>query len=299
MSLIIPPTVATYATNAPYITVQEFLDAPTGVDTAQLIPNGGSLANSQTLRNLISRASAWADSLCNQKLGATLDTQAGQYRVRSDGTLRVPLDFTPIIAVSQIQTGWSPSTLGVLTATQNVWIGANVVTVPVSAASAAALDYRASGLLPDSMYCTIQYVNGWADDTLTAAAAIGATSVTVSSALGFMPGQTLTLYGTNGGEAVTVDPSFVPTVTPGATSVPLSAPLVNAYNAGDTLTAMPQAIKQAVIALTCVLIKTRGAEGMVMQSIHNQPSVTTKMEDDANDDFMVAADLLAPFKRVM
>jgi hypothetical protein len=48
-----------------------------------------------------------------------------------------------------------------------------------------------------------------------------------------------------------------------------------------------------------VLIKTRGAEGMVMQSIHNQPSVTTKMEDDANDDFMVAADLLAPFKRVM
>lgn len=299
MSLIIPPTVATYATNAPYITVQEFLDAPTGVDTNQLVPNGGALTNSQTLANLISRASAWADSLCNQKLAATLDTQAGLYRVRSNGMLRVPLDFTPIIAVSQIQTGWSPSTLSVLTLTQDVWIGANVVDVPVSSVSAASLDYRVSGLLPDSMYCTIQYVNGWADDILSAPAPAGSVSVTVKSALGFMPGQILTLYGGAGGEAVTVSPSFVPTVTPGATVIPLVSATVNAYAAGDTLTAMPQAIKQAVIALTCVLIKTRGSESMVMQSIRGNPSTTTKMEDDANDDFMVAADLLTPFKRVM
>lgn len=298
MTLIIPPTVATYATADSYITVQEFLNAPTGVDTNQLVPNGGSVSNTQTLKNLIARASAWADSLCNQKLSATLDTQAGQYIVRQ-GKLRVPLDFTPIIAVSQIQTGWSPSTLTALADTSNVWIGANVVDVPVTALSAAGQGFQFAGLMPDRMYATVQYVNGWADDTLTAAVAAGATAVPVASALGFMPGQMLTLYGTNGGETVTVSPTFVPSVTPGPTSIPLVSATTGAYNAGDTLTAMPQAIKQAVIALTCVLIKTRGSEALVMQSIHGNPSTTTKLEDDANDDFMVAADLLAPFKRVM
>lgn len=298
MALITPPTVATYSNTSPYITAREFLAAPTGVDTNQLIPAGGSVSNTQALTNLISRASAWADSLCNQKLAATLDTQAGLYPVRR-GQLWVPLDFTPIIAVSQIQTGWSPSTLTALTDTTNVWIGAASVTIPVTSSSAAGLGYQLSGLTPDSMYATVQYVNGWADDTLSAPAAAGATSLSVASGLGFMPGQTLTMYGTNGGEAVTVASTFTPTITPGATSIPLAGAITGSYLAGDTLTAMPQSIKQAVIALTCVLIKTRGSEALVMQSIRGNPSTTTKLEDDANDDFMVAADLLQPFKRVM
>lgn len=298
MALITPPTVATYSNTSPYITAREFLAAPTGVDTNQLIPAGGPVSNTQALSNIISRASAWADSLCNQKLAATLDTQAGLYRVRR-GALVVPLDFSPIIAVSQIQTGWSPSALAALTDTTNVWIGANTVTIPVTSVSAAGLGYRLAGLVPDEMYATVQYVNGWADDTLSAAAAAGATSLSVVSGMGFMPGQTLTLYGTNGGEAVTVASSFTPTITPGATTIPLASAITGSYVAGDTLTAMPQSIKQAVIALTCVLIKTRGSEALVMQSIRGNPSTTTKLEDDANDDFMVAADLLQPFKRVM
>lgn len=298
MTLIIPPTVATYATAAPYITTSEFLNAPTGVDTNQLVPNGGSITNTQTLTNLILRASAWADSLCNQTLAATLDTHAGLFKVRK-GKIIVPLDFTPIIAVGQIQTGWSPSTLAVLTQTADVWIGATTVEIPVTSVSAAGAAYQFAGMTPDQMYCTVQYVNGWADDTLTASAAAGATSVTVASALGFMAGQTVTIYGPNGGELVTIAPTFTPTITPGQTSIPLVNPLVNSYNAGDTLTVMPQSIKQAVIALTCVLIKTRGSEAMVMQNIRGNPSTTTKLEDDANDDFMVAADLLQPFKRVM
>lgn len=298
MALITPPTVATYSNTSPYITAREFMAAPTGVDTNQLIPAGGSVSNTQALTNIIARASAWADSLCNQKLAATLDTQAGLYLVRR-GALVVPLDFSPIIAVSQIQTGWSPSTLSVLTSTADVWIGGNTVTIPVNSVSAAALGYRLAGLTPDHMYATVQYVNGWADDTLSAPAAAGATSLSVASGLGFMPGQTLTLYGTNGGEAVTVSPSFAPTITPGAVTIPLVSAIAGSYLAGDTLTAMPQSIKQAVIALTCVLIKTRGSEALVMQSIRGNPSTTTKLEDDANDDFMVAADLLQPFKRVM
>jgi hypothetical protein len=298
MALITPPTVATYSNTSPYITAREFLAAPTGVDTNQLIPAGGSVSNTQALTNIIARASAWADSLCNQKLAATLDTQAGLYMVRR-GQLIVPLDFSPIIAVAQIQTGWSPSTLSVLTQTTDVWIGATSVTIPVTPLSAAGMAYRLAGLTPDSMYATVQYVNGWADDTLSAPVTAGATTLSVASGLGFMPGQSLTLYGTNGGEAVTVDPSFSPTIVPGAVTIPLAGPVVGNYLAGDTLTAMPQSIKQAVIALTCVLIKTRGSEALVMQSIRGNPSTTTKLEDDANDDFMVAADLLQPFKRVM
>jgi hypothetical protein len=62
---------------------------------------------------------------------------------------------------------------------------------------------------------------------------------------------------------------------------------------------MPQQIKQAVISLTCVLIKTRGAEAIAMASMRSQPTETEKMESGASDDWEAAVDLLQEFKRVI
>jgi hypothetical protein len=297
--MIIPPNVATYATQSPYITVAEFLDAPTGVDASQLLPSGGSLNNSQTLANLIRRASGWADSLCNQKLAATVDTRSGRWRVRNDGTIRVPLKFNPVVGISAISVGWTPSTMAPLTPQVDVWPDdTNIVTIPVISTGNSVIYPSYYQHLPDDIYCTVQYVNGWADTQLTASAAAGATSLSVGSTLGLNPGQSIYLYGATNGETVTVDATFIPSVTSGPGTVPLASPVVGAYAVGDTLTAMPQQIKQAVIALTSVLIKTRGAESISMPSIHGEPAETEKMESGAADDWEAAVDLLQEFKRV-
>jgi hypothetical protein len=296
--VIIPPYVTTYATQNPYITVAEFLNAPTGVDATQLLPSGGTLNNSQTLANLIRRASGWADSLCNQKLAATIDTRSGRWKVRRDGTIQIPLQFHPVLGIVSITTGWTPSTMAPLTDLADVWPGQdNILTVPVNGSNIIFPSYYQQ--LPDDIYATVSYVNGWADTQLTAAAAAGATSLSVGTTLGLNPGQTVYLYGGTDGETVTVAPSFVPSTAAGPGTVPLTSATVGAYAVGDTLTAMPQEIKQAVIALTCVLIKTRGSEAIVMASMHNQPMDTEKMESGAGDDWEAAVDLLQAFKRVI
>ncbi len=294
MALIIPPYVATYASQNPYITADEFLNAPTGVDVSNLVPSGGTLTNSQTLLNVIRRASGWADSLCNQKLSATIDTVTGRWQVRNDGTIAVPLKFFPVIMVSGISTGWSPSTVAPLAATADVWVGSdNIATIPLSVSTGP----QFGALCGSDIYATVQYVNGWSDAQLSASAAAGATSVTVTTALGVVPGQSLQLYSSTASETVQVAATFAPSITTGVQTVQLAGSLANAYPVGATLTGMPQEIKQAVICLTSVLIKTRATESMAMASIHQTPMDKTKMESGASDDFEVAVDLLTPFKR--
>jgi hypothetical protein len=300
--MITPPYVSTYATQGPYITASEFLNAPTGVDVSQLLPASGPLTQSQTLANLIRRASGWADSLCNQKLAATVDTRSGSWRVRNDGTIRVPLQFHPVLGIATITAGYTPSTMTPLDSVLlvDVWPDSkNIVTIPVVGAGNSLIYPNYYRSLPDDIYATVQYINGWFDAQITAAVAPGATSVAVTSTLGLNPGQSVYLYGGTDGEVVTVAQTFVPTTATAPGTVPLASPVVGAYLAGDTLTAMPQQIKQAVISLTCVLIKTRGAEAIAMASMRSQPTETEKMESGASDDWEAAVDLLQEFKRVI
>src|SRR6476660_2780256 len=91
------PYVPTYATRVPYLTAEEYLAAPTGVDPSALIPGGSANANLAALTTVIRKASNYADSLCYQVLAATLDTQVGEYRIRPDCTIRVKLDYSPVV----------------------------------------------------------------------------------------------------------------------------------------------------------------------------------------------------------
>jgi hypothetical protein len=253
------------------------------------------------LANLIRRASAWADSLCNQKLAATVDTRTGRWHVLNDGTIRVPLQYTPILGITAVTAGWTPSTMSALSTVSlaDVWPDSNnVVTIPVTGSGNSLIYPNYYRSLPDDIYATVQYINGWFDAQVTSTIAAGVTSVPVTSMLGLNPGQTVYLYGGTDGETVTVDPTFVPTAVPGPGTVPITAATVNAYQLGDTLTAMPQQIKQAVISLTCVLVKTRGAESIQMPSMRGQAAETDKMESGASDDWEAAVDLLQEFKRV-
>ncbi len=289
-STVVPaPNVATYSTRKTYVTPAEFKAAPTGVDVSQLVPGGTPAANAAALVMQLQRASAYADNFCQKVIAATVDVQAGQYRVQRDKSLgaviKVPLDNTPVIAISDIRTGRTPGAIALQSTPANLWIGRKVVTIPVSA------DYG------EHMFAQISYVNGWANTALTAGAAPGALSLTVASSLGIMPGQQQNIQSPNNAETLTVDMSYVPSNIAINTLVPVTTPIVGTYGIGDTVTAFPQDIKQAVILITKSLIKTRGSESIVISSTSSQPDSVDRLEHGVSSDMDMALDLLAPYRR--
>lgn len=286
----VAPYVPFYATLQPYITVEEFLAQPTGVDTSQLIPGGTSDQNRAALMTTIASASNYADGLCYQVLAATADMQVGQYRVQRDRTsrapvIRVPVDFTPLIEVSDVKLGLAPGQLSSLTDLSGVWPERKVVQIPVG------------GLAPcgGSLYAQVAYVNGYANTALASAALQGATEVIVTSSLGVFPGMPLTIYDGATTEAVVVAPNYVL----GSTTVPLVSALTGAHAVGIAVSALPRAIKQAVIALTAHLIKTRGAESVAVSGMSGGPAHVEQAEPGASEEYDEAVDLLHPFKRVV
>lgn len=298
MTFIIAPDVGTYSTRTQYVTANEFKAAPTGVDTSQLVPGGSVAANTQALEMQLQRASAWADNFCNQTIAATVNTQSGLWRVRNipgvGPAIKVPLDFTPILGVTDVQTGPQPSGLTELADYTNLWISDKSVTIPV--ASCHAYGWWGSG---SDMYATVQYVNGYANTALTSPAAAGDTTLTVASPLGIMPGQQINVQGATGGETVTISPAWVPQTTGIAVTVPISTPLVGSYLVGDTVTAFPQDIKQAIILIAKSLILVPGDQALVIPVYGQQPTQSEQLAPQITNDLDIAEDLLLPYRRVI
>jgi hypothetical protein len=283
----VAPDAATYATRVPYITPGEFRAHPTGMETNQLVPGGTKAANDQALLQVIRRASSYADGLCNKILAATLDTQTDKPIVQRDGTVRVALDNSPVVGVTSAAAGLRPGSLVDLVEGPDWDLSGRIFTVPTC--------------LPrgERVHVKVQYINGWANAVLTADAAAGASSLTVSNGLGIIPGMTLTLSGAEASEFVVVDPSYSPSAALGPVTVPLAAPLLSAYAAGDVFTAIPAEVKLAVILLTCAIIKTRGASAVVMASVNAEPDHEVPFEDGATGEYGMAVDLLHPYRRVL
>jgi hypothetical protein len=279
-----------------YVTPREFRAAPTGVDVSQLVPAGDAASNAAALVMQLQRASAYADNFCQKVLAATVNTQAGFYPVRRHRTLgpalRIPLNFTPIVAVSGVSIGSTPASVAPLSDLSNIWIGPKTVTVPV-AGTGPGSPFAASS----DKFATVQYVNGWANTALTAGAAPGATSITVASALGIMPGQQLNIQNATQAETVTVAASWVPSNTAINVSVPITTPVVGTYAAADTVTAFPQDIKQAVILIAKSFIKTRGSESITIASVTSQPDHVDRLEPGVTSDLGLAEDILSQYKR--
>lgn len=300
MSLVVAPNVGTYSTRTLYVTPAEFLAAPTGVDINQLIPGGNQAQNQQALVMQLQRASAYADNYCYGARGciaATVDTQAASYRVVNDPALgaviKATLDYTPILAVSAVSIGSTPAALAPLTDLSNVWISRKTATIPISGTNSGPPQPGRGG----HVFATIQYVNGWANTALTAAAVPGSTSLTVASTLGIMPGQQINVQNANNAETVTVALSFTPSNTAINAAVPITTPLVGTYAPKDTVTAFPQDIKQAVILIAKALIKTRGSESITIATTSSQPDHIDKLESGVSSDIDIAMELLSPYKR--
>jgi len=295
VSLAINPQVTTYAAATPYLTVAEYQNAPTSVNTDNLVSGGTKAQNAAELANVIARASSWADNICRQVLAATLDIDPiARYRVNRWGTVIVPLNRKPILEIDAISVGPTPSLMAPLTSAQaaDLVIGASTLEIPVASLPQLGNAYLAYGI-GSRVLVQVNYVNGYPNTVSTDPATVGDSSIDVASVLGIYPGSTLQVYDdVNSGEQIQVASTY----TTGDLTLPLVAPLMADHAAGVSVSALPPAVKQAVISLTSSLLKSRGSTAIVMRSA-TEPGGSAPT-DPAGPDVARATKLLDPFRRV-
>jgi hypothetical protein len=293
--MFIAPNAATYATRVPYITPAEFKAHPTGVETTKLAVGGSTAANDQALLQIIRRASSLADGMCGNKiLAATVDTQSGRYKPGRDGKINIALDWSPVVAVDTVTAGLQPGSQIALQQGPDWSLEGRVLSVPTSFTGSGQF-----GPVPDRIWATVRYVNGWANTVLTQASEAGALSLTLNNALGIVPGMTLSLSGSTTSEFVVVDPSYVPSTAIVPTVVPLAAPTAFGYAVGDVCTAFPSDVKLAIIFLTAGIIKARGSSAFVMASTRSQPDTEVKLSEVASTEMELAAEILSEYRRTI
>ena len=283
----IATNITTYASHSPYITGAEWQAAPTAIDTSDLIQGGSPDQQTQAVADAIERASSWVDRICHTVLAATQDTHRGRYLVNRWGTVRIPLPRKPILEVDSVSVGFRPSSMTVLTDLSDVDISPfGVIEVPVWGVTPpypAGLGGVGIGSRP---IVAVLYVNGWPNTTTSADAAAGDTTLTLTSSLGVYPGTMLTVYDTTGGtEHVVVGPGFVA----GSLSVPLVVPLLDAHDAGISVSNLPPVVKEASILLTSALIQTRGDDAIVLDSMDEPSKVSPAYGANADAERLATA----------
>jgi hypothetical protein len=291
-------TGTTHQFSTPYLTLDEFKNAPTAIDIDNLVFNSQDPdAQDAELANVIARASSWIDTYCNQVLAATTEQEQQRTRISADGTIRFHPRYNPIIALTSFQYGNPSTQLQNLGDCSIAWIEDSEIIVPYATLSTT---YSSQGALqfgfPTSprvqTYIKYSYVAGYANTTILSATA-GQSTLTVASGTGITAGLSLRIYDGYSSEFVTVDSTY----TFGSTTVPLTSPLINSHANGISISALPPAVKEAAILVTTAFLKVRGDNAMVM-SITSQAGSAMKGADLFGQDIALAKELLIPYRRV-
>jgi hypothetical protein len=282
----------------PYLTLDEYKNAPTALDYGNLVQGGNQAAQDAELTNAITRASSWVDQYCNQVLAATLDTEQQRVRVRSDGTLRIHPKFAPVVSLNSFAVGFYPGQLTSITDFSQVWIEEQQFIIPMDMGS---LTWSSQGPLglgftPSpraETFVTYSYVNGYPVDVLKANASVGAMSLTVDSGLGIVAGQTLKIFDGASSENVVVASNY----SYGSTTVPLVSGTLYAHSTGVAVSSLPAAVKEAVILVTSAYLKIRGDASLVL-NVTTRPGEQLPGAQQIGTDMAHAQQLLQPFRRI-
>lgn len=282
---ITAPYASTYTAHEPYLTRDEYITSPNAVDASRLVQ--GSQANQeQALTNVIAKASNWADVICHQVLAATPETWTGYPRIRIGEDTQIPLTYSPIVQVTGFSVGPTQAALTPANDLTGITIMRKVLHVPAP--------FFGSQTWPNTRsFAQVDYIAGFANALLTVAAAAGDSTLTVDNTAGIVPGMTLSIN-----DPVNLTSEVVTVSTTTATTVSLAAPILSPHEAGVNVSAMPEAIKQAVVFLTTALIKRRSANTINIQSGLQAPAIDTAYPSGGAES-RSAAELLNEFARVV
>ena len=289
----------TQLTTIPYLTIEEYKNAPTAIDLDNLVFNSQDPdAQDAELRNVIGRASSWADTQCNQVLGATLETEQQRTRITpSDGSIRLHPRFSPIVALTDFNYGY-PTNMASLGDCSIAWIEEQEIIIPNAQlgnwTSQGPLSFGSyNGGYQNEIFVRYTYVAGFTNTVVATPSAIGATQIIVSNPVGITAGQMLNIYDGMNTELITVANTYVF----GSTTVPVTNPMLYAHDVDTSVSALPPAIKEAVILITTAFLKVRGDSSMVMD-ITTQPTVSTQGSEKYADELAIAARLLSSYRRI-
>lgn len=290
-------TGTTRAFSIPYLTIEEFKDAPTSIDIDNLVYNSQDPDDQDAeLANTIARASSWIDTFCNQVLAATVESEQQRSRYSQDGSIRFHPRYSPVVALLSMEYGYPPNLMS-LPDCSVAWIEDEEIIVPNATlgtwSSQGPLQFGAmSSGGRNEVFLKYSYVNGYANTTIVTAVA-GATSLTVADGKGILAGQMLKIYDGQYTENVTVASTYVF----GSNTVPINAPLVYSHAPTVSISALPPAIKQACILVTTAFLKTRGDSSMTMQ-VTTSPGTSLPNADKVGQEIALAMQLLQPYRRV-
>ena len=282
-----------------YLTVQEFINAPTGIDCTNIIPGGTVAQNNAELTNVIRRASSWIDQICKMPtLEATQNTETKEVRMNYNGIIRIHPDMIPIITVlDSVQYKVSPlnswvslsiNEINVFQRYFTIYNLAEMMVSPQGVQPLSVLPFRTPYTkwklkdLPLTFQYT--YINGYPNTLLSANATAGATSISVQNVTG-MVNQTLTIYDNDLTEEVIISSVTGNTVT-------LASPLLFSHTLGVAVSALPSSVKQACIILTAFLIQERGSLNISMGEQNIQG-----IRNNTGSGVDVAKELLKPLLR--
>jgi len=282
----------------PYLTIQEYKNAPTAIDIDNIVIGGNQSAQDAELANVILRASSWVDQYCGQILGATTDVEQQRSRINKDGTIRLHPKYAPIVALTAFSYGTDLT--NILTSIDNslAWIEESAIIFPYAQMN---LAYSSQGPLqfgfpttPQSeVYLKYSYVNGYTNTTNSTAVTAGDVTISVTNGTGITAGQMLRIYDGTYTENITVASTY----TFGSNTVPLASGCLFSHDIGASVSALPAAIKEATILATTAFLKVRGDNSLVM-------AVATRGVQEAagtqriGSDLTLAQDLLKPFRRI-
>jgi hypothetical protein len=284
----------------PYLTLDEYKNAPTALDYGNLVQGGNQAAQDAELTNAITRASSWIDQYCNQVLAATVDVEQQRTRIRPDGTLRFHPKYFPIVSLDALNIGFYPgqSTAVPTASLSAAWLEEQQVVFPLSGADLSWSSQGSLGLgFPGSpraeTYINYTYVNGYPVTTLQTAASAGATTVTVKNGAGIIAGQSIKIFDGASTEDVTVATTY----TYGSVTVPLTTGLLYAHAVGVSFTSLPAAVKQAAIMDTSAYLKIRGDASLVLD-VTTRPGQQVEGAQKVGSDIAHAMEILKPFRRI-
>jgi len=290
-------TGTTRAFSTPYLTIEEFKDAPTSIDIDNLVYNSQDPDDQDAeLANTIARASSWIDTFCNQVLAATTESEQQRSRYSPDGSIRFHPRYSPVVALTSLQYGYPPNLMS-LGDCSVAWIEDEEVIVPNATlgtwSSQGPLQFGAMGATGrNEVFLKYTYVNGYANTTIVTAVA-GALSLVVEDGTGILAGEMLKIYDGQYTENVTVADTYVF----GSATVPITRPLVYDHAPSVSISALPPAVKQACILVTTAYLKTRGDSSMTMQ-VSTSPGTALPNADRVGQEIAAAMQLLQPYRRV-
>jgi hypothetical protein len=255
----------------PYITVAEYKNAPTAIDFDNLVVGGNSAAQDAELSNAILRASSFMDEYLNQNLNASTQIENQRVRITNQGTIALHPNNNPIISLQSFSYGADPNSLVSLPDPSLAWFEDQQIIIPLSNmattySSQGPLAFGPYGAPRQQVYARYQYTSGYVNN-LIATATAAATSMTVQTADGIVPGMKLRIYDGANSERVTVASNY----TYGSTTVPLASALAFTHASGVSFGNLPQTIKEACILITTAFLKVRGDRSLTM-NVTTQPT---------------------------